>query len=181
MDNNFLSDMNKNEEENLQIFTRTIRAVTERILLLDITLGEDNDVFFKVLGSKDNIYTIHVWLDFYDIKYDCTCPDNKYRQLDCKHVLWLSLKNFYKSDPKEWTTDDINNFYSNWYNIYCYPAGRNTNCPICLEHIDYDKQNTVGCTNSCNNSVHTLCWNRYYTIAKTSKCIICRKFTMPRI
>lgn len=182
MNNDYLQQIDdkiKYDNDNIEIFKRRLRGLTQRILLLDIVLGEDNDVFFKILGSSNNIYTIHVWLDYVNIKCSCTCPDNKYRNIECKHILWLSLKKLYKADLESWSIDDINNLYYNWYNTYSYPVGRNNTCPICLEDIDYNKENTIGCTNSCNNSVHSFCWNKYYVISKSTRCVICRKLTMP--
>lgn len=168
-------------EENLQILKRRIRGLTQRIILLDIQMGKDNDVFLKILGSKDNIYTIHIWTDWDKLYSNCTCHDYKFRNIECKHILWLSLKKFGKIETKLWTVDDINNLYYYWYSMYCYPPGRNDICPICLENIDYTNENTISCYYGCNNSIHSFCWNRYYTISKKTRCIICRKLTMPQI
>lgn len=223
-------------KENIEILKRRIRSLTQRILLLDITRGESNDIFFKILGSKDTTYTIHVWAEHewnsqetveeysnnendignnysdsennynysennsennysdtennytynnYDYSYkilsNCTCPDNKFRGIECKHILWLSLKKFGKSESKYWTIDDINNLYYHWYEMNCYPPGRNDTCPICLENIDYKTENTISCYHGCNNSIHSFCWNKYYIISKRNRCVICRRLTMPSI
>ena len=168
-------------EENLEILKRRIRGLTQRIILLDIKRGENNDIFLKILGSKDNIYTIHIWTDWDKITCDCTCPDNKFRGLECKHILWLSLRKLGKTETKLWTVDDINNLYYYWNSIYCYPPGRNDMCPICLENIDYGNENTISCFNGCNNSIHSFCWSKYYIISQKTRCVICRKLTMPHI
>lgn len=170
---------NYDENNDLELIKRRLRGFTQRILLLDIIKGENNDIYFKILGSKNDVYTIHIWLDVDILKCDCSCPDKKYRGVECKHILWLSVKKFGKLRSQLWNVDDINNFYFNWYSVYHYPRGRNDICPICLEGIDSTKENIITCVNSCNNSVHSFCWNKYYIISKKTKCVICRKFTMP--
>ena len=59
--------------------------------------------------------------------------------------------------------------------------GRNENCPICFENIDYRYDMTICCKNECNNSVHSMCWTRLYCISGKTKCVVCRTETMPYI
>jgi hypothetical protein len=172
---------------NVFTFKRKLRSLTERILLIKLDLlysiNYIDGIEFTILGSSNKIYNVEIWRDS-DLHYSCNCPDYKFRETTCKHIYWIGTKFFNTMDPVKWDLLDYNFIINNYlinqnienYNIH---IGRNEDCPVCLEKIDYQTESTICCIHECYNSVHTICWGRYNDISGSTQCIFCRADSMP--
>jgi hypothetical protein len=166
---------------------RKLKSLTERILLIDETLILDNQdqiygIDFKILGSKNLVYILHVWRDHCSVKCECNCMDHKMRNRDCKHMYWLGSRKFGNIEPSYWNIMEYKKVVTDcWIELQKYDTyvGRNEICPICLDDIDYDSDVTICCKYQCKNSVHSICWSRLYSISKKTNCVVCRTNVMP--
>ena len=165
-------------------FKRKLKSLTERILLIRFQLLYSityrDGIEFIMLGSSNKIYNVEIWRDL-DLHCSCNCPDYKFRGTTCKHIYWIGTKFFNTMDPINWSLLDYN-FIIDIHRINKNTAGhigRNENCPICLEKINYQAESTICCTYQCYNSVHTICWGRYNDISGSTKCVFCRANSMP--
>lgn len=175
---------------------RKLKSLTERILLINAELiyetpNENSELIplvsgidFKVLGSSNNIYSIQIWKSWTNygrISCTCTCPDFSIRGNTCKHIYWLGSKKFYSMNPEDWDIFDYNSIVTEYWILENNDnnIGRNSDCPICLENIDYNNETTICCKTQCRNSVHAICWGRYYDISNNATCVFCRSETMP--
>ena len=169
--------------ENLNsIFKRRFKSITQRILLLETELINNDSPILgtfincKIVGSTNKVYNIRVWKKQNKINCCCSCLDFSIRKIYCKHIYWLGYKKFGIIEPTEWTVEIYNNFLNeSLVNRKTYR--KNENCPICLENIDYQNEITVNCTNTCLNSVHAECWTRNVTITSNTNCGVCRSET----
>lgn len=181
------------------IYKRKLRSLTERILLIggDLMYANiDNPVLnyirgidFTILGCSNTIYNVKIMRyyildegqDESGILYSCTCPDYYHRQNTCKHIYWIGAKFFNTMDPTYWNVNDYHRIITKyWINENeADHIGRNSDCPICLEPIDYQSESSICCTNQCYNAVHAICWGRYNDISGSTLCIFCRSNTMP--
>lgn len=187
--NTFIKD-----KEYYSNFRRKIKSISDRILLLDVNYYPvSNFTQCKILGSKDKEYSINIKIESNEIKKEdekdyiidkeddklnisCTCMDYQMRKLNCKHIYWF-CKNSLKNEnmhPELCKPSDLYEFLYNYLRINKNTKGRNENCPICLEEIDYDNENFICCVDSCGNAVHNICWSRYKYISDSNKCVICR-------
>ena len=151
-------------------FKRKLKSLTERILLIRIQLVYSinymDGVDFTMLGSTNKIYNVKICRDS-DLNYSCNCPDYTFRNNICKHIYWIGTKFFNTMDPQNWSLSDYN-LVINKNRINKNTSGhtgRNEDCPICLEKINYQTESTICCTYQCYNSVHTICWGRYNDIS----------------
>jgi hypothetical protein len=158
---------------------RRIKSLTERILFLGGSLTENETINCYILGSSNNMYTINLHEWFGQIKYSCNCPDYTIRNLPCKHIYWLGAKKFGNMDPIYWRSEAYDRLFREFsiLNNNNY-VGRNLDCPICLEDIDYQHEPTICCIYQCNNSVHAICWTRYSEISGKTNCVMCRSEMM---
>jgi len=185
-------------------YKRKISSLNQRILLLttDLIYGKfvcddgdnnsDNDdesseiitgIKCRILGTSDRIYIVNVKKTYDKIECTCNCPDYLMRKVNCKHIYWLGRNKFGSFDPDTWQVEYYNDFVVDAW-LYDYNddlIGRNENCPICLEEIDHQVERTICCKNNCGNSVHSVCWTRYYEATHKTKCVLCREDTMPYI
>lgn len=183
--NNFIKD-----KEYYSDFRRKIKSISDRILLLDVYYYPiSNFTQCKILGSTDKEYCINIKINQNNEKTEndqaitedklnisCSCMDYQMRKQTCKHIYWFcrySLKEK-NMDPKCCKTSQLYEFLYNYLNINKSIKGRNENCPICLEKIDYNNENFICCVDSCGNAVHNICWSRYKYISDTNKCVFCR-------
>ena len=179
-------DINQSELENNK---RRLKSLTERILFIDESLILDNfdqiyGIDFKILGSKNSIYILHVWRNQNSIKCICNCMDYTMRNRNCKHIYWLGSNKFGNMDPLYWNLNEYKKIVTDCWvelqkNKIC--IGRNEMCPICFELIDYENEITICCKYQCQNSVHSICWSRLYSITSKTNCVICRTNTMPKL
>ena len=52
---------------------------------------------------------------------------------------------------------------------------RNSECCICLEDIPSDMQSTnIMVCFTCNNGIHSICWNKWKQVNKGDRCVYCR-------
>jgi len=165
-------------------FKRKLKSLTERILLIRFQLLYSityrDGIEFTMLGSSNKIYNVKILRDS-DLHCSCNCPDYKFRGTTCKHIYWIGTKFFNTMDPINWSLSDYN-FIIDTYRINKNTAGhigRNENCPICLEKINYQTESTICCIYQCYNSVHTICWGGYNDISGSTKCVFCRTNSMP--
>ena len=167
-------------------FKRKLKSLTERILLIRIQLVYSinymDGLDFTMLGSTNKIYNVKICRDSdSDLNYSCNCPDYTFRKSICKHIYWIGTKFFNTMDPQNWSLLNYN-LVINKNRINKNTAshtGRNEDCPICLEKINYQNESTICCIYQCYNSVHTICWGRYNDISGSTKCIFCRGNSMP--
>jgi hypothetical protein len=168
-------------------------------LLLDVNYYPiTNFTQCKILGSKDKEYSINIQIkplnmqnvsndenntdifkflpdnedDILDIS--CTCMDFQMRKLTCKHIYWFCNFSLRNMNPAYCKTSNLYDFLYYYLRLSKQNKGRNEECPICLEHIDYDNENYICCQNSCKNAVHNICWSRYKYISNSDKCVLCR-------
>jgi hypothetical protein len=172
-----------NMDSYLAEYRRKVKSLSENIILQGVVAETDCSRFLIYSSSKNCYYITTRDTEYNGIHIECTCPDFKRRNKYCKHIYWLGIKQLHKENPFEWTANDIQQFLKEYYLLYgyshwSYPAGiiygKNDNCPICLEPIDYENDFTLCCQNRCQNSVHVLCWNKYQEISQSYKCVICR-------
>lgn len=164
------------------VMKRKLKSLTERILFIDSYLVYDNlncveSVKCKILGSRNFIYNLTIWKDINsNIQCTCSCPDNSLRKNNCKHIYWFGVQKFGLMDSKYWKEEQYDDFvYNNWMVDYNNNSReKNQDCPICLEKINYDTEETIRCRLECHNSSHTICWNRYRYISGKSHCVFCR-------
>lgn len=174
-------------DDDIQNNIRKLKSLTERILFIDESLILDNQdqiygIDFKILGSKNSIYILHVWTDQNSVKCICNCMDFKMRNRNCKHIYWLGSNKFKKIDPNDWDLGEYKRIITNsWleFEKNNFFNGRNETCPICLDLIDYNNDITICCKYQCKNSVHSVCWSRLYSISGKTNCVVCRTNTMP--
>lgn len=169
------------------IMKRRLKSLTERILFIDSNLIYDENnilgIQCQILSSTNQLYDIKIWNEISTIqdtgqciKCSCSCLDYTMRGNNCKHIYWLGGKKFGTMDPDLWLEEQYNAFLSETWLIENDDniRGRNNDCPICLEEIDYENEKTITCRLQCNNSVHSICWNRYYYISGNTNCVFCR-------
>lgn len=168
-------------------YIRKARSLIQKMMLFDVCKDEhcDDIIHFYIMGNRQYIYKISICIDKQPILIKCNCPDFTYKNVDflyCKHIYWLGFSIFLK-EPDNWDIELISNYYEEFNSIKRRKnyIGRNDNCPICLEIIDYENQNTFCCKESCGNAVHSQCWLSFYVVAYNHNCVCCRGKTMPRI
>lgn len=183
-DDKFIYDVKFGEFD----FRRRLRSLIQRILLLDTSIVCEADnthkncvwgIDFKVLGSSNTIYIVQIWRGLDKLGCSCSCLDYKMRNVYCKHIYWIGTKIFEEIEPIKWSLDKykdiVNKYVLSEKNTLQIKCGRNDNCPICLENINYENDVTVCCKNQCFNAVHAVCWSRFYEISGNSNCVFCRK------
>jgi len=167
---------------------RRVKSLSQAILLLGVRITESqNDLIgmsmetakCDILSESDRAYTITLKKSkclseppLYSFEVTCSCPDYVNRKQNCKHIFWLGYHRFGVSDPSMWSWCDIIDFFD-MYHDYQVVVGRNENCPICLEHMDYEREHLI-CCEECSNAVHVLCLGRYTIRSRNSNCVLCR-------
>lgn len=161
-------------------YKRRIKSITQQFNLLNIVVVDVNNLSCYISTMLRKIYIIDISDYRNDMKITCTCPDNTYKKNICKHIYWLASKHICVPDPQNWDQDDIDKFILSYSRYFIKTRkGRNDQCPICLKNIDYKNEYTFCCTQICENSIHTICWYRYYLTTYSNKCVICRNKTLP--
>jgi hypothetical protein len=132
------------------------------------------------------MYTITIQYSNDCIVKCCSCPDYTRRKKTCKHLYWLGYKKLVQQSetavdlqPENWTIKLLEKFIQNCTSTSMC-IGRNEICPICYECIKYAEEQTVCCEDTCHNSVHSICWRRYYHSSGNTKCVVCRSPGMPK-
>lgn len=179
-----------------QDYKRRLRSLTERILLMDVDLIYSNDLYslydidriagidFKIVGSTNKIYNVQVWRELNRVSCACSCMDFVMRNRYCKHIFWVGSKKFGEMDPDLWLIEYYKKIVTEYWIVQenqILKNGRNENCPICLDVIDYENDMTICCKYQCFNAVHAICWSRFYNISGNTNCVVCRTDTMPII
>lgn len=187
--------MNNQDIINYENFQRKLKSISERIILLDVNYYPiSNFTQCKILGSKNKEYCINIEIktinkninyeNFELLSYSendilnisCTCMDYQYRQRTCKHIYWFCRNSLRtpSMNPKLSKASELYEFLYYYLEIGYKIKGRNNDCPICLEKIDYDNENYICCREKCNNAVHNICWSRYKYISNCNNCVLCR-------
>lgn len=167
------TDFLNNEMEK---YKRKFKSVSQNIFLLETKKRDNGDIICQILGNQSKIYKIYLsnqCENSDNVSYKCNCPDSIIRNNVCKHLYWFGITYISKINPEKWDKRDIDLFYE-FNKSNRYPIGRNNNCSICLEDIDYENELTICCVSQCKNSVHTDCWNSYFDLSKTTSCVYCR-------
>ena len=188
--------MNREDKYFYANFKRKLKSISDRILLLDVNYYPvSNFTQCKILGSTNKEYCINIQIKPADMKnvenqnfdllpdkeddildISCTCMDYQFRKKTCKHIYWFcrnSLRNS-SMNPELSKPSELYEFLYYYLEIGYKIKGRNESCPICLEHIDYDNENYICCTEKCKNAVHNICWSRYKYISNSNNCVLCR-------
>ena len=158
---------------------RQQRSKHPRIRLTSIVINDNSSITCTVMGTKSKEYLVDIL--YHENHNDafvhalCTCPDYVIRGNVCKHLYSVGNNHIGNIDPSKWTPYEIDNFVCRHFHLCEQVVGRNTCCPICFENIDYSTQQTRCCLHGCYNSVHAICWKKYYCTRFCDKCIICRK------
>lgn len=175
--NEKMSSYNKEVDENKRIK----RSLRENITVLDIyceiTHNGKNIINAQISGNKKNIYFIKIKCcpQNKKIRYSCSCPDFIHRNdIICKHLYFFGKKYFNKTSPNYWKLDDLVNVIIKYSDYDIFPKGKNEKCPICLENINYNIENTINCMDECRNSVHGSCWYKYVFASYKYNCVMCR-------
>jgi hypothetical protein len=172
---------------NIGEYKRKINSLNNKIVLLRTDLIYDDDfisgIKFRILGTTDKIYNVILSKIVDKITCNCNCPDYTRRKVDCKHIYWIGYKKFGNFSPVHWQPGDyISLIIETWFYDYeddC--IGRNDVCPICLEEIDHETERTICCKDECENSVHSVCWNKHYESTGKTQCVMCRTNMIPFI
>ncbi len=163
-------------------YKKRMKGLTQRMLLLGVNRSplETKTIECTVLSATDKVYTITIFSSQPEIEVTCSCPDFCMRKELCKHIYWLSFKKLGWAEPGQWTQRGIEAFVkSNLPSMTI--VGRNSECPICLEPIDYSNEMTICCNLECNNSVHAICWHRFTNASNDPRCVLCRSYSMPSL
>ena len=164
----------RNLDDDTSNYKRRLKSLTERILLIDTELiygvyynsidlfDSISGVNCKILGSKNTTYNICISKENDNINCTCSCPDYVQRKEYCKHIFWLGSRKFENMEPIYWDNKQYEKFITECWILDNNYKGRNDNCPICLDPINYEDDNTICCKYECHNSVHAICWNRFY-------------------
>ncbi len=166
---------------------RKYKSINERIVLVNVaqsnvpfqcisdnvveTIYEHIDV--DILGQTNKQYTINIMFPNNEVRACCSCPDFVIRKKVCKHIYWIGYK-IIGRQPQDWTLDMFQELCEYFKEYSSDKEGRNHDCPICLETIDYTTQQTICCETQCQNSVHRICWLKYYQNTLNTKCVICK-------
>lgn len=157
---------------------RRLKSLTERMLYMGCNNIADNELILGVkcyvLSASNTIYGIDIWEWLGEIKCKCDCPDYSIRHLNCKHIYWLGFKKFGDHEPLNWKYQEYLKLIEESYILNTNVIGRNVDCPICLEDIDYGNETTINCVYQCQNSVHSICWLRYSEMSGKTNCVMCR-------
>jgi hypothetical protein len=161
---------------------RQQKGLTQRMFLSHIHVHDRNNVECHILSSSAKTYKVIMYDYRTNFKISCSCPDFVYKRTVCKHMYWLGTKKIGTALPNEWSPEMIDTFVSKTYFPYLTTSfGRNEECPICLEQLDYENDDTICCVTGCSNAVHATCWNKYYYYSMTNKCVVCRTRSMPML
>eukprot|EP00929_Paragymnodinium_shiwhaense_P011559 TRINITY_DN11744_c0_g1_i2.p1 TRINITY_DN11744_c0_g1~~TRINITY_DN11744_c0_g1_i2.p1 ORF type:complete len:349 (-),score=42.55 TRINITY_DN11744_c0_g1_i2:55-1101(-) len=93
---------------------RIVRALEQRLYLLERQPPDDGEAVFAVLGSTGNVY--HVTLG---TQPSCDCPDFLRRRASCKHLLFVMIRvlRLETDDPRIWQrrlkAEDVSAILSN--------------------------------------------------------------------
>jgi hypothetical protein len=153
-----------------------------RFTLLDCETHEHKKIKCVVLNYKTHeTFNININWNYRFIKkirVSCNCEEQKLLKV-CQHIKWLGNTHLNSKNPRHWYSD-ILEIFKEKNTIYEKTIGKNDECIICFDIINYDIQNTVHCK-KCNNSIHNLCWNKYNKINgfQSNICVICQSTTMP--
>jgi hypothetical protein len=153
--------------------------------IIDYDISIENEISI-VLYNNNNYYNLRIKWNAdtcFGRKLTIVCDCNLSTFFTpCNHIKWFGSNFLNSKDPREWNISCLEIFkerYTNYKIIY----GNNYDCPICLENLLYNKQNTIVC-NKCNNGVHMLCWNKFRISSiyeeMHTKCILCQSQTMPK-
>ena len=161
------------------------------LYLIDCNTLNCNMLFCKIMDNTNRKkYIITIDWNKPNIKINCNCNKKTKRNCSkfnflsknkksCEHIRWLG--NFYLNSPecKEWNID-ILNILKERKTDYKKIIGKNNECLVCMDDIDYDKQNTVNCY-QCKYSIHTICWNEYLLTYPHAfnNCTYCKTRSMP--
>ena len=110
-------------------------------------------------NSNSNKFTHGFWYRFLKHMYKKIVGDT--RSPYCDHIKWFGI-NFMKHPyPEWWTSTKLELFYRRYVEDFkTLEKGKNEECYICLDDMNYNRTNTFNCS-KCNNSVHRICLNKY--------------------
>lgn len=173
-----------NEEYN----SRQQKAIQQEMSLLKTVImnrnfpetNEDDETMIDIIKCSivniktNKVYTVKISSDMFGINTQCSCPDYEFKKNTCKHIYWLGCWYIGNIDPEQWSENHINTFLRSQIKFLEF-RGRNDDCPICLEKINFLSENTICCLVGCRHSFHDSCWYKYYSVSRNKNCVMCRK------
>lgn len=155
-------------------YKRRFKASTEKIKFASIQTENINTFVIHIVGHSKEEYKIVILHFLSYASVECSCPDFVYARNVCKHIYWLGNKLCLPYHPLHWNPVVIEKqVYRTLQPSQCHPKGRNKDCCVCMEEIDYVHQHTTFC-HVCKNSVHTECWTEFWRTNWNPICVICR-------
>ena len=167
----------------IDVYKRRLKGLTENISISSASLiynYRNNIIGIRhVVNSSKNKYIIFVYKKNNRFVSKCNCPDFVYRKIICKHIYWIGYKYL---DNFNHNSISFNDFIGDiWVKGDLIKYGKNDDCPICLENINYNEQKTLCCYNRCKICIHANCWQEYYRVTENTNCIMCRDNFLPYI
>jgi len=179
-----------------QIYTRTSRALSQRMYLIDRTEDSRSEHTFRVLGSTGNVYTVVI-----STSPKCDCPDTS---PVCKHIIFVMCRvlgvhrdsyligqTFIPAEDlpilfdqergpcsadlqaDKMVLDALSEGTSFSKGPRRKPARADDECPICYEPLGNEM--LVWCESTCGNNMHDSCMTKWMSQAHGSaKCPLCR-------
>lgn len=156
------------------------------LYLLDCNYNKtnDNEIICTILDynylSPNKSKTYFVSIDWNKkLKIQCECRKTRFFQFTCHHIKWFGLVYLNSYNPLFWSRDKLEKFKQININYNIKP-GKNVDCLICFEPIQYNVETTLHCC-KCNYSIHKKCWNEYIIKSKktVNNCVLCKSETMP--
>lgn len=167
---------------------RINNALSQKLYLINQNVLQRQ---YTIMGSTGNVYTVNI-----NLKSNCTCPDNKLRKVNCKHIYFVlfkilsvppslidkldqnTLDNLYKQEYELDSSIIISPEKKILYDNLCNNVVTNNRenddiCPICLDEIT-DLKDAYYCKNSCKKNVHICCFNMWAK-SKGHICVYCSK------
>jgi hypothetical protein len=157
------------------IWTRRYKAMYQLMSLVHTSI-DGYIVLCKILSESKNEYTVGIILNpsqQIQVQCFCNCNDFLHRGIYCKHIFWISYHKMACTHPNFWTYYNVIDLITSSRLISLSP-GRNDECPICLDPINYKEHDTICCNTVCQNSFHSKCWKEYVKRHDKADCIMCR-------
>lgn len=164
------------------------RALTQRMFVIGRTRGGTSEVpeeTIDLAGTTGNIYQITIAK-----QPVCTCPDNKLKGNQCKHIIYV-LVNVLKAPNHlryqlAFLSSELREIFAHApaplthvNNDEDHPGSRKPiegPCPVCFLDLEAETDDIVWCKAACGNNIHKHCFEQWAASqrGKEVKCVYCR-------
>ncbi|KAI9751692.1 MAG: hypothetical protein M4579_005958 [Chaenotheca gracillima] len=169
---------------------RLERVVTQRMFLLDRTVVEDSvdgpEGEFDLAGTTGNVYTVKIGK-----VPSCTCPDNREKRNQCKHIIYVLVNVLKAPEELQYQLGFLSSELREIFNQAPPPPEANPqesgddpghrkpiegDCPICITDMKPGQGDIVWCQAACGNNVHRQCFEQWATSkpGQEVRCVYCR-------